>query len=122
MAPETDVMPLELGMAMAKRFMDPAREHDWLVPVPQGHSHAKFVSDPSAYDPPAHDGSPAGIISTIVSWFVTRPQPMDAITPRQVVDVFPAFQRAKRELETEWHGLAPWPLPAVTARRIAEAM
>src|ERR1700722_10780419 len=37
-------MPLELGMAMALRFMDPASEHDWLVLVPQGHAYLRFVS------------------------------------------------------------------------------
>ena len=29
-------MPLELGFAMARRFMDEA-SHDWLVLVPEGH-------------------------------------------------------------------------------------
>lgn len=31
-------MPLELGMAMARRFIGPAADHDWLVLVPRGHT------------------------------------------------------------------------------------
>jgi hypothetical protein len=44
-------MPLELGIAMARRFMDPSREHDWLALVPRGHSYLMFISDLAAYDP-----------------------------------------------------------------------
>ena len=50
-------MPLELGMAMARRFMDKTDEHDWLVLVPQGHAYLRFMSDLAAYDPATHDGS-----------------------------------------------------------------
>ena len=55
-------MPLELGMAMARRFIDPASEHDWLVLVPRGHTYARFVSDVTAYDPVPHDGSVHGVV------------------------------------------------------------
>src|SRR5947208_9227055 len=30
-------MPLELGMAMARRFMEPATEHDWLLGAERPH-------------------------------------------------------------------------------------
>jgi hypothetical protein len=36
-------MPLEIGMAMAKRFIGGAEEHDWLVLVPEGHACGQFI-------------------------------------------------------------------------------
>ncbi|PYQ67035.1 MAG: hypothetical protein DMF53_02460, partial [Acidobacteria bacterium] len=46
-------MPLELGIAMARRFIKsrPNQRHDWLVLVPDGHGYLKFVSDLAGFDP-----------------------------------------------------------------------
>ena len=59
-------MPLELGMAMARLFIDRASEHDWLVLVPRGHTYARFVSDLTAYDPVPHDGSVRSMHGVVV--------------------------------------------------------
>lgn len=65
-------MPLELGMAMARRFMEPANEHDWLVLAPIGHTYVRFVSDLAAYDPATHNGSIPSIVIAVMSWLATR--------------------------------------------------
>ena len=44
-------MPLELGMAMARRYMGTADDHQWLILAPKGHAYLRFVSDLAAFDP-----------------------------------------------------------------------
>lgn len=72
-------MPLELGMAMARRFLDPSSEHDWLVLVPEGHAYGQYVSDLSAYDPVAHDGSVPGVVASVMRWQATRPDAVPTV-------------------------------------------
>jgi len=91
-------MPLELGMAMARRFMDPGNEHDWLVLVPKGHVYIRFVSDLAAYDPATHDGSIAGVVVAVMSWLATRHNAIQPVTPREVLALLPVFQAKKRAL------------------------
>jgi hypothetical protein len=50
-------MPLELGMAMARRYMGTANDHEWLILAPKGHAYLRFVSDLAAFDPATHDGT-----------------------------------------------------------------
>jgi len=54
-------MPLELGMAMARRYMGTADDHEWLILAPKGHAYLRFVSDLAAFDPASHDGTVKGV-------------------------------------------------------------
>jgi hypothetical protein len=67
-------MPLELGMAMALRYLETMeeRKHDWLVLVPRGYRHVRFVSDLTAFDLGAHDGTVATVVPKVMSWLATR--------------------------------------------------
>jgi hypothetical protein len=49
-------MPLELGMAMARRYISRKKQHDWMVLVPQGHAYQRFISDLLGHDPVFYDG------------------------------------------------------------------
>ncbi len=100
-------MPLELGMAMALRFMDPASEHDWLVLVPNGHSYNRFASDLSAFDPATHDGSPSSVVVAVMSWLATRRDAIAPVTPREVLELLPRFQSRRRDLDATWGGYPP---------------
>ncbi len=115
-------MPLELGMAMARRFLDPAIEHDWLVLVPRGHPYARFVSDLAAYDPVAHDGSIPSVIIAVMSWLATRPDAIQTATPREVLAILPAFQSRRQALNETWGGLPPWADLLVLAIEIAKTL
>jgi hypothetical protein len=116
-------MPLELGMAMACRFLNPAAEHDWLVLVPAGHAYQRFLSDLAAYDPTAHDGSAAGVVAAVMSWLATRKDAVPTVTPQQVLALLPEFRRRKQALNDDWGGFPPWReivlLAIAMARRLA---
>jgi hypothetical protein len=113
-------MPLELGMAVARRFMDP--EHDWLVLVPREHAHLQFISDLAAYDPLTHDGSTRSVISAVVSWLVTRDEAVPPVTPQAVLGLFTAFQTRRRDLDTAWTGYLPWADVIMAAIEIAKEL
>jgi hypothetical protein len=113
-------MPLELGMAMARRFMDPD-EHDWLLLVPVGHAYLRFVSDLAAYDPATHDGSIEGVILPVTAWLSTRRDAALPTTPREVLSKLPIFQSRRRELDAAWGGCPPWPDIVLAAISVAKA-
>ena len=115
-------MPLELGMAMALRFMDTASEHDWLVLVPEGHSYHRFVSDLAAYDPATHNGSVPGIVVAVMSWLATREEAIPPVTPKQVLELLPGFQLRRRELDSTWGGYPPWPEVITAAIEVARRL
>jgi hypothetical protein len=96
-------MPLELGIAMARRLMD-GGEHDWLVLVPKGHAYLQFVSDLAAYDPAPHDGSIESVVIRVMAWLSNRKDAVPPTTPTEVLSKLGAFQAAKQELETAWRG------------------
>lgn len=100
-------MPLELGMAMARRFMD-EEEHDWLVLVPRGHAYLRFASDLAAYDPATHDGSINSVVVAVRAWLSTRKDAIPPITPREVLSKLPIFQAKRQELDAAWGGHPPW--------------
>jgi hypothetical protein len=112
-------MPLELGMAMAKRFMDSADEHDWLVLVPRGHAYLRFVSDLAAYDPATHDGSVSGVVVAVMAWLLTRKDATSLVNPSLVLNALPRFEAEKSELEFAWGGQPPWPDVVLAAIRVA---
>jgi len=115
-------MPLELGMAMARRLLDPATEHDWLVLVPRGHPYARFVSDLAAYDPVAHDGSVPSVVIAVMSWLATRPDAIPTATPLEVLALLPTFQSRRQALNEAWGGLPPWGHILVLAIEIAKQL
>jgi len=103
-------MPLELGIAMARRFQAQDKEppHDWLLLVPEGHQYNKFISDLAGFDPVRHDGRAESVVPKLVTWLATRPAAHDILTPRQVLSKLPAFREKKAELQEEWGGELPW--------------
>jgi hypothetical protein len=103
-------MPLELGIAMARRFQVQGNElpHDWLLLVPDGHQYGKFISDLSGFDPMRHDGTPESVVPKLVFWLATRPAAEDILTPRQVLSRLPTFREKKAALQEEWGGQLPW--------------
>lgn len=115
-------MPLELGMAMARKFIDPGSEHDWLVLVPTGHAYARFVSDLIAYDPVAHDQSVAGIVVAVMPWLATRADAVPTVTPQEVLALLPQFQTRRLALNSAWGGLPPWADVVMLALEIARQL
>jgi hypothetical protein len=101
-------MPLELGMAMARRFMEPASEHDWPVLAPRGHAYVRFVSDLAAYDPVTHDGSVPTVVVAVMSWLATRTDAIPPVTPKEVLALLPTVQKRREALEEAWGGFPPW--------------
>jgi hypothetical protein len=114
-------MPLELGMAMARRFIDP-EEHDWLLLVPAGHAYLRFVSDLAAYDPSTHDGSIEGVIVPVMTWLSTRPDAGAPTTPREVLSKLTTYQAKRRELDADWGGYPPWPDVVLAAINVAKTL
>jgi len=115
-------MPLELGMAMARRFMEPPNEHDWLVLVPSGHTYARFVSDLTAYDPVTHDGSVPSVVVAVMSWLATRTDAIPPVTPKEVLALLPTFQMGREALDDAWGGFPPWADIIVVALDIARQL
>jgi hypothetical protein len=89
-------MPLELGMAMARRYMGTANDHEWLILAPKGHAYLRFVSDLAAFDPATHDGTVKGVVFAVMPWLATREGRIPPVTPTQVLAAFPRF-RAEKE-------------------------
>jgi hypothetical protein len=105
-------MPLELGMAMARRFMTARKseQHDWLLLVPEGHVYLKFVSDLAGYDPMRYEGKTESVVPKVMSWLATRTDAAQTPTPKEVLLALPAFQAEKARLrhECEWGDAIPW--------------
>jgi hypothetical protein len=113
-------MPLELGMAMARRFMDP-EEHDWLLLVPEGHAYLRFVSDLAAYDPATHDGSVGSVVLPVTVWLSSRRDAVLPTTPQEVLSKLPTFQAKKLELDAALGGYPPWADIVLAAINVANA-
>jgi hypothetical protein len=115
-------MPLELGIAMARRFIGPAHDHDWLALVPRGKAYARFISDLAAYDPAEHDGSIESVVPAVMYWLATRKDAVGLPYPDAVLLKLPEFRNAKAELEVRWRGHPPWPQVILAAARIARTL
>lgn len=113
-------MPLELGMAMVRRFIadDIDEAHDWLVLVPVGHSYLRFVSDLAGYDPRSHVETVESVVPPVMSWLLTRPDAVAtrSINPRVVLAALPRFLSAKEQLVAEWGREVPWQTLVEAAR------
>lgn len=103
-------MPLELGIAMARRFMTTrkAQQHDWLLLVPEGHGYLKFVSDLAGFDPMRYDGKTGSVVPKVMSWLATRPDAVRTPTPKEVFSALPQFQSEKARLRQDWGDNLPW--------------
>jgi hypothetical protein len=117
-------MPLELGIAMARRFMTrrAAQQHDWLLLVPEGHGHLKFVSDLAGFDPMRYDGELGTAVSNVTSWLATRPDAAHTATPREVLSALPRFQSEAARLREEWREKLPWADLYLAARSISREL
>jgi len=115
-------MPLELGMAMAKAFIDTADEHDWLVLVPKGHSYLRFISDLAAYDPATHDGSVNSAVVAVMAWLSTRKDAIPPVTPSGVLNALPQFKAEKSVLDIAWGGQPPWSDVVMAAIHVAKSV
>jgi hypothetical protein len=101
-------MPVELGIAMARRIIAGESEHDWLILVPEGHDYVKFISDLAGYDPKTHNGTVESIIPKVIAWFATRPDAVYVPRPAEVLAALPAFQERKIQLVADWGEEIPW--------------
>jgi hypothetical protein len=100
-------MPLELGMAIAKRHQD--RKHDWAVLVPNDHTYTKFVSDLGGFDPLTHDGTIETVVRAVLSWLAIRPNALPGATPKELLDLLPKYEEKVFRLTKEWgEGSLPW--------------
>jgi len=113
-------MPLELGIAMARRFLD-TDQHDWLVLVPQSHPYARYVSDLAGFDPKMYDGSELSLISALVAWLATRVDAVETLSPKQVLSGLSQFQLEMRNLRNT-RGEPPWADVVLAALRVAKQL
>jgi hypothetical protein len=118
-------MPLELGIAMARRYIGPSDSsdrHDWLLLVPEQHAYAKFLSDLGGFDPLRYDGRTEQVVPPVMSWLATRPDTLRAPTPKAVLATLPQFHEAKLRLQEEWQGDVPWADLVLAALEIARPL
>jgi hypothetical protein len=97
-------MPLELGMAVARRYMGTADDHEWLILVPKSHAYLRFVSDLAAFDPATHDGTVKGVVFAVMPWLATREGRIPPVTPAQVIAAFSRFRAEKRKTSAAGEG------------------
>ena len=114
-------MPLELGMAIAKRHQD--SQHDWAILVPNDHTYLKFVSDLGGFDPLTHDGTIETVVRAVLSWLATRPNAQPGATPKAVLGLLPGYQKRVLRLIADWgEASLPWrALVRAAIETIAEA-
>ncbi len=117
-------MPLELGIAMARRFMDRKKRerHDWLVLVPDGHQYASYVSDLAGFDPLHYDGTTEAAVAKVMSWLATRPETTRTPKPIDVLAALPRFQAEKERRLAEWRGELPWVDLLLAATEVSETL
>ena len=103
-------MPLELGIAMATRRAagEGARQHEWMVLVPENAPYARFVSDLAGFDPFRYDGQVESLVKRVIGWLVTRPGALEGVRPSPVIAKLEEFRRRKAEMKAEWAEI-PWP-------------
>lgn len=114
-------MPLELGMAMARRFMDP--DHDWLVLIPREHAHLQFISGfgglrsayPRRFDDKCHSRSRLLVSYARMSLYRrSRPWPS--------CGSFRRFKGRRLDLDSAWSGYLPWAEVIIAATEIAKEL
>lgn len=103
-------MPLELGIAMARRYMtrESERQHDWLLLVSSKAPYHQFISDLSGYDPAQHDGTVGSLVPRVLHWLGRRPNAVLTPTPGQVLAALLRFRFRRQKLGIDWAGEVPW--------------
>ncbi|MBW0001516.1 MAG: hypothetical protein JO015_20675 [Verrucomicrobia bacterium] len=103
-------MPLELGIAMARRHQmrRKAQRHDWLAIVPAEHEYARFISDVAGFDLMRYDGSKEGLVSAIMPSLATRWEAKGTLKSEHVLKALPGFEQEMRTLREEWRNQPPW--------------
>jgi hypothetical protein len=118
-------MPLELGMALAVRFMKDGSgtEHNWVSLLPAGGAHEKFVSDLVGYDMREHDGQPSTVIKRVAGWLTEQPD-FTAPTPtaKTILDSFEPFRALLEKAKQDSLGDLTWPAIIESARVTVNGM
>jgi hypothetical protein len=117
-------MPLELGIAMARRFLNKraADRHDWLVMVPAGHQYASYISDLAGFDPVMHNSTDRSLITALMAWLATRVDATGTLSPQQVLKGLPQFRREMRSLRKTWGQWPPWVDVVLAALKISKGL
>jgi len=118
-------MPLELGIAMARRHSEPDAnaKHDWLMLVPEEHPYARFISDLAGFDASRYDGRVETLVPKVVSWLASRRDAVRTPRPRKVLEALPTFAAQRRALNEDWGAdNVPWGDTILTARQVAEQL
>lgn len=108
-------MPLELGMAMELGF---TAMHDWAVLVPRQHAYVNYMSDLGGHDLLSYDGTPAGLVPTVMGWLATRSHNKTR-TPSEVLRALPQFETELNALRQQWHEQESWNAVVDLGRRVA---
>jgi hypothetical protein len=115
-------MPLELGIALARRYAETnqADKHDWLLLVPEAHAYARFVSDLAGFDACRYAGGIDSLIPKVMTWLATRPDAVRTPNPTSVLKALPEFTVKRRALNDDWGSdNVPWADVIVAAREVA---
>jgi hypothetical protein len=113
-------MPLELGIAMARRYAGhDGNDHDWMVLVPTHAPYARFVSDLAGFDLLPYDGKEESIVREVMKWLMTHSEALSSINPSQVIARLAAFREKKAKLKAEW-GQIPWDLLVAAASSVVK--
>ena len=115
-------MPLELGIAMARRHAetDQSAKHDWLLLVPEEHPYARFISDLAGFDASRYDGTVDSLIPKVMTWLATRPDALRTPRAREVMAALPAFAAERKSLDDDWgKNNVPWGDIILAARDVA---
>lgn len=117
-------MPLELGIAMACRYLSRrvADRHDWLVMVPVGHQYGRYISDLAGFDPVMHDSTERSLTVALMAWLATRVDAVGTLSPQQVLKGLPPFRREMRSLRKTWGQWPPWADVVLAALKIAKQL
>jgi len=118
-------MPLELGMALAIRFMKDgtSTEHNWLALLPAGVEHQKFVSDLVGYDMRDHDSQAPTVIKRVAGW-LTEQADFIAPTPTatSILASFEPFRALLEKAKQDSLGDLTWPAIIESARVTVNGM
>jgi hypothetical protein len=118
-------MPLELGIAMALRHIEPdaTAKHDWLMLVPEVHPYARFISDLAGFDASRYDGKVETLVPKVVSWLASRRDAVRTPRPKRVLQALPTFAAERRVLNDDWGAdNVPWGDIILAARQIADQL
>ena len=117
-------MPFELGIAIARWHMTrgTAQQHDWLLLVPSGYNHQRFLSDLSGFDPSPYDGTVETLVPQIMLWLDEDPNTTRSANAEQVLEAIPRFRLRRQKLEVDWSGRVPWRRLIELAEEIAATL